>query len=132
MDMRKYSAGVIMPENLSDEPQTEKIINIYEHEKHKCAVLEFESGNELYLWGNLARVLYKAWGYDSQDWLNQEVELKLGHYLDKKTDPPTEKECINIRAVSPAKQGTNSGAPVPALSKIMSGRAGDMDDEIPW
>jgi hypothetical protein len=135
MDMRKYSAGVIMPENLSEESRIEKIINIFEHEKHNCAVLEFESGDQLYLWPNLARVLNKAWGYDSENWLQQEVELSLGHYLDKKADPPTEKECINIRAVSPAKQRANSGAPVSALSKVVSrgvGKHDDMDDSIPF
>jgi hypothetical protein len=130
MDMRKYSAGIITSDDLHDGPQTEKIINIYENEKHKCAVLEFESGNQLYLWGNLARVLYKAWGYDSGDWLNQEVELKLGHYLDKKAVPPTEKDCIVIRAVSPAKPKPNGGTPVPALSA--ADKRGDMDDDIPW
>ena len=129
MDMRKYSAGVIMPEHLYDGPRVEKIINIFEHDKHKCAVLEFESGDQLFLWGNLARILYKSWGYNSDDWLNQEVELSLGHYTDKKTDPPTDKECIAIRAISPAKQGANGGAPMPALSKAARS---DMDDEIPF
>lgn len=137
MDMRKYSAGVIMPENLSEEPRVEKIINIFEHEKHACAVLEFENGDQLYLWPNLARVLNKAWGYNSENWLQQEVELSLGHYLDKKTDPPTEKECINIRAVSPPKV-QNGGAPTSKpplpLSQITqpANKRGDMDDEIPF
>src|SRR5262245_61479865 len=61
MDMRKYSASVIRPEDLHDGPRVEKIINIFEHDKHNCAVLEFESGDQLYLWRNLARVLHKAW-----------------------------------------------------------------------
>lgn len=132
MDMRKFSSGVIRPEDLYDGNRLEKIINIFEHEKHGCAVLEFESGDQLYLWNNLARVLNKAWGYDSENWLGQEVELSLGHYTDKKTDPPTEKECINIRAVSPAKSGANSGAPVTALSKAGAGNRGGMDDEFPF
>lgn len=132
MDMRKYSAGVIRPEDLYDGSRIEKIIHIFEHEKHNCAVLEFESGDQLYLWGNLARVLHKAWGYESDNWLEQEVELSLGHYQDKKTDPPTEKECIAIRAISPAKQEANGGTPVPALSKAARAKRGDMDDDIPF
>ena len=48
MDMRKYSAGVIRPEDLYDGPRVEKIINIFEHEKHGCVVLEFESGDQFY------------------------------------------------------------------------------------
>ena len=131
MDTRKYSAGVIRPEDLYDGSRVEKIINVFPHDKHNCLVLEFESGDQLYLWGNLARVLNKAWGYESDNWLDQEVELSLGHYLDKKIEPPTEKECITIRAISPPKEGANSGAPVPALSKVASGRGG-LDDEIPF
>ena len=94
MDMRKYSAGVIKPEDLHDGPRQEKIVNVFEHEKHGCAVLQFESGDQLYCWNNYARILSKAWGYDSENWLDQELELSLGHYTDKKTD--TEKETVDI------------------------------------
>jgi hypothetical protein len=50
MDMRKYSAGVIRPEDLYDGPRVEKIIKISEKEteRYTCAVLEFESGDQLY------------------------------------------------------------------------------------
>jgi hypothetical protein len=115
MDMRKYGGGVIRPEDLYDGPLVEKIINVYEHAKHNCAVLELESGNQLFLWNNLARVLNKAWGWESEYWLGQELELSLGHYTDRKTDPPTEKECIDIRAISPAKLGANGSAPSKAV-----------------
>jgi hypothetical protein len=130
MDTRKYSASVIRPEDL-DGSRVEKIINVFPHDKHNCLVLEFESGDQLYLWDNLARVLNKAWGYESDNWLDQEVELSLGHYLDKKTDPPTEKECIAIRAVSPAKAEIGNGGAAIASSKPASLR-GAMDDDIPF
>jgi hypothetical protein len=93
-------------------------------------VLEFESGDQLYLWTNQARILNKAWGYDSADFIGQELELSLGHYSDRKTDPPTEKETIDVKPISPRKgTASNGGAPVPALSKAKSG---DPDDEIPF
>jgi hypothetical protein len=126
MDMRKYSSAVIRPEDLHSGARVEKIINVFEHEKHNCAVLEFESGDQLFLWNNLARVLNRAWGYNSEDWLGLEVEVSLGHYTDKRDNPPTEKECVNIRAVSPA-PGASGSAPKPALSN-----ARDMDDNIPF
>jgi len=127
MDMRKYSAGVIRPEDLYDGPRVEKIINIFEHEKHGCVVLEFESGDQFYCWNNYARVLNKAWGYDSNDWLGQELELSRGHYTDKKADPPTEKETIAVRAISSRKAGNNGG--LPALRGVCRG---GLDDEIPF
>jgi hypothetical protein len=111
----------------------EKIINIFEHEKHNCAVLELESGDQLFLWNNLARVLNRAWGYESEDWIGFEVELSLGHYLDKKTDPPTEKECIAIRAISPAKATGNGG--VASKDGAQGGPVSlrrALDDEIPF
>jgi hypothetical protein len=132
MDMRKYSTGVIMPEDLSDGSRTEKIINISEHDKHDCHVLELESGDQLYLWKSQARILNKAWGHDSAGWIGQELDLSLGHYTDKKTD--TEKETIVVRAISPRKEiaaGTNGGGTEVVASKPVSLR-GEMDDEIPF
>jgi hypothetical protein len=141
MDMRKYSAGVIRPEDLYDGPRTEKIINIFESEKHGCAVLELESGDQLYLWNSNARILNKAWGYDSADWFGQELELSLGHYTDKKTDPPTEKETVVVKPISPRKMG-DSGAPSTPTAPLSAsktlpasaagGAGGKMDDEIPF
>jgi hypothetical protein len=131
MDMRKYSSGVIRPEDLYQGPRVERIINIFEHEKHGCAVLEFESGDQLFCWNNYARVLNKAWGYESENWLGQELELSLGHYTDKKTDPPTEKETIVVRAVSPTKQDANGGAPNKAIASGGSLRSA-LDDDIPF
>jgi hypothetical protein len=130
MDMRKYSAGVIKPEDLHAGPRVEKIINVFEHEKHGCAVLLFESGDELYCWNNYARVLNKAWGYESENWLGQELELSLGHYTDKKTE--TEKETIVVRAISPAKPGTNGGASKAIVPGGPTSMRGAMDDEIPF
>jgi hypothetical protein len=134
MDMRKFSAGVVMPEHLHDGPRVETIVKISEHPKHGCAVLEFESGDQLYLWSNLARVLYKAWGHNSEDYLGQEVELSLGQYLDKKFDPPEPKETINIRAVSPAKPGANGSAALRPLppSKVTTSIKDDLDDSSPF
>ena len=122
MDMRKYATGVIKPEDLYEGPLLEKIINVSEHEKFGCPVLQLESGDQFYCWNNHVRVLNKAWGYDSENWIGQELELSLGHYLDKKTE--TQKETINIRAVSPPKPAIVAGA--------LPSRRADMDDDIPF
>ena len=133
MDMRKYSAGVVRPEDLYDGPRVEKIVNISEKEteKYTCAVLEFASGDQLYLWNNQARVLNNAWGYDSADWIGQEIELSLGHYTDKRTE--TEKENITVRAISPRKEAAgNGGGQAVVPSKTPAPRRDDMADEIPF
>jgi hypothetical protein len=131
MDLKKHCTGVITSEDLHDGKRVEKIINIFKHEKHNCLVLEFESGDQFYCWDNYARVLGRAWGYDSSDWLDQELELSLGHYIDKKTDPPTEKETTNVRAISPRKP--NGDAPGKAIAP--GGGASlrsALDDDIPF
>jgi hypothetical protein len=133
MDMRKYSGGLIKPEALHDGPLVEKIVNVYENEKYGCAVLQFESGNEFYCWNNYARVLSKTWGHDSEHWIDQELELKLGHYPDKKTN--TEKETIDIWPISPAKPGALDKAPSKkaiAPAGAAPSRNSDMDDDIPF
>jgi hypothetical protein len=117
MDMRKFGGGAIRPDDLRDGPRVERIVEITENETHGCAVLHFESGDSLFCWNTIARVLNRAWGFDSDDWIGQEVELSLGTYRDKKTD--TDKEQIVVRAVSPPKSKS-----VPAKH--------DMDDDIPF
>jgi hypothetical protein len=117
---------------LRDGPRVEKIVKISEREteRYTCGVLEFESGDSVYLWNNQARILNKAWGYDSAGWLDQQLELSLGHYTDKKTD--TEKETIDMRPISPKKEiaaGNGSGTTV-VTSKPASLRS-ELDDEIP-
>ena len=74
MDMRKYSGGIIKPEDLYDGPRRETIVAVSENEKHGCAVLHFESGDQFYCWNNYTRILNKAWGYESENWLEQELE----------------------------------------------------------
>ena len=133
MDMRKYSGGIIKPEDLHDGPRRERIVAVSENEKYGCAVLEFESGDSLYCWNNYARILTKAWGYESENWLEQELECSLGHYPDKKTD--TEKETVNIRPISPAKPGAFDP---PAKGKAIAPSGGAassrdvLDDDIPF
>jgi hypothetical protein len=137
MDMRKYSGGLIMAEDLHDGPRQEVIVKVTEKvtDRYSVPVLEFESGDQVYLWN--ARPLSKAWGYESQEWINQTVELSLGHYIDKKTN--VEKETIVVKAISPRKEtsGNGSGEPVkkPPLrdDAVGAGKWDDMDDDsIPY
>jgi hypothetical protein len=135
MDMRKYSAGVIRPEDLYDGPRVEKIIKISEKEteRYTCAVLKFESGDQLYAWNSQVRILNNAWGYDSAGWLGQELELSLGHYTDKKTN--TEKENISVKPISPRKgaAGNSGGAAVVASEPAeKSSLRDEMSDEVPF
>lgn len=129
MDMRKYATGVVIkPEDLHDGKRREKIVAVSENEKYGCAVLEFESGNSLYCWNT--RILNKAWGYDSIFWIDQELELELDHYTDKKTD--TQKETVKIVPISPAKPGAFDEVPGKAIAPTGASLRQILDDDIPF
>jgi hypothetical protein len=127
MDMRKYASGPIMPDDLRDGPRQERIINVYISEKHDVPVLVFESGDELFAWPNIARVLARAYGYNDKDWIGHVVKLSLGTYTDRKTGE--EKDTIVLEAISSRDGNNNSGGPQRTDPAKL---AKELDDTIPF
>jgi len=134
MDMRKYTSGVIMPENLRNGPRQERITSVYINEKHDVPVLEFESGDQFFVWPSSGRTLARAYGYRSEDWLGHVVKLSLGTYFDKKENK--DKETIILEAISP-RDSTNNGGPQrvdPAKlpAPVQRTPSQDLDDDLPY
>jgi hypothetical protein len=132
MDMRKYSSGFIKPDDVRESPRQERIIHIFESEKYGCPVLEFESGDQFSLNASNNKILCKAYGWESDHWLNHVIELSLGHYKDWRTDPPEEKETVVIRAISARQPSPENGGTKAAQATPRPPARGDMDDEIPF
>jgi hypothetical protein len=136
VDMRGYAAKYIKPEHVHDGPIQTRIIAVLENKQLDRPVLELETGSQFTLNDGNCNALIKAWGYNSDDWIGQEISLELGTYKDWKTDPPVDKETVKVRAISPAKPATgNSGAssaPVLPPSRAIAAKTGEMDDEIPF
>src|SRR5262245_57351298 len=109
VDARKYSAGFIMPDDLRDGSRQERIIHVYISEKHDVPVLEFESGDQLLAWPSVARVLVRAFGYETDGWVGHLVELSLGSYVDRKTDET--RDTVILKAISSRDGGSNNGGP---------------------
>lgn len=130
MDMRKYASGFIKPDDVRDGPRTDKIINVFISEKYNCPVLELESGDQFLVNNTNTKILNKAWGWDSDDWINQIVEFSLGHYKDWRADPPEEKETVAVRAVSPRQPAADDGGTKAVAAPRP--RASDMNDDIPF
>jgi hypothetical protein len=86
MDMRKFSSGFIKPENVRDAPFHGRIVNIYTSEKYDRPVLVFDSGDEFTVNETNNKTLIKAYGFESDNWIGQEIELALGSYSDWRTD----------------------------------------------
>jgi hypothetical protein len=130
VDVRKYTSGFVMPDDLRDGPRQERIINVYISEKHNVPVLEFESGDQLLAWPSIGRVLARAYGYETDDWRGHTVELSLGTYTDKNGEA---KDTIILKAIS-SRDGSANGGPqrVDPAKLPPPVAAKDMDDEIPF
>jgi hypothetical protein len=134
MDMRKYNTGFIGPDDVRDGPRVDKIIHIYEDKKFGRPVLELESGSTFSVNVTNNKILSKAWGYKSEDWLDQQLKFSLGSYRDRKTDE--DKGTVVVEPISPAKPGAQNGgaakSALPASSAAAAQRRDDMDDSIPF
>jgi hypothetical protein len=128
MDMRKYGAGPVRPDDVRDGSRQEKIADVSIDEKYNCAVLHFESGDRLMLNATNARAMNKAFGWHSNDWLDQVIELSLGHYTDNRGPQPEQKETVVVRAISARQPSADNGGTKAALPS----RRDDLDDEIPF
>src|SRR5262249_24163829 len=126
MDMRKYGAGPVRPEDVRDGPRREKIADVSISEKYDCPVLHFESGDQFMLFGN-ARTMCRAYTTDSNKWLDQEVELSLGHYTDNKGE---EKETVVLTPISVLQPSADNGGT--KAQAALPSRRDELDDEIPF
>jgi hypothetical protein len=134
MDARKYASKYVKPDNVRDGPIQTRIVNVFEEERFGRLVLELETGSQFALNEGNTNALIKSWGHDTDCWIGLELALELGTYKDWNDDPPTEKETVKVRAISPAKNaqngGTESKPPLPP-SRTAASRD-DMEDEIPF
>jgi hypothetical protein len=136
MDMRDYASKYIKPDQVRDGSIQTRIINVFESEQYGRPVLELETGSQFTLNDGNTNTLMKAWGFNSDDWIGQELELFLGTYKDWRADPPEEKETVKVRAISPVKataagnSGTTSKPPLPP-SRVVATKE-EIEDEIPF
>jgi hypothetical protein len=135
VDVRKYTSGIITGEDLSDGPRIEVILSAFISDKHQIVVLELESGDQLYCWGNIGRALVKAYGYDTDDWLRHKIKLEQGDtYTDKNG---VTRYSINVTPLSSRDGNAGDGPqrvdpsklPAPVHRHTLKE---DLDDEIPF
>jgi hypothetical protein len=137
MDMRDFASKKITPNQVRDEPIQTRIVSVLRNEQYDRPVLELETGCQFTLNATNVNTLMKAFGWESNNWIGQEIVLELGTYKDWRADPPEDKETVRVRAVSPAKtvEAQNGSAstnkPLPP-SRVVTSRKDDLDDEIPW
>ena len=138
MDMRQFAPKRINPDSVRDESIVTRILVVLdEPDRYGRPVLELENGSQFSVNETNRKILVKAWGYESDDWVGQDIELFLGTYKDWQSDPPVDKETVKVRAISPTIG--NGGEPSkPALPPSRLGAGvhpsfkDDPDDGIPF
>jgi len=98
MDMRRYGRGFVTLDDVRNGPRQEKIVAVTINERFNCPELEFESGDVFSLNVFNTRVMNRAYGPESDYWIGQIVELRLGHYIDNKDGQ--KKETVTLHPVS--------------------------------
>jgi hypothetical protein len=135
VDARKYASAFVKPDNVRDGPIQTRIINVFEQERFNRLALELETGSQFGLNDGNTNTLIKAWGHDTDKWIGLEIELYLGSYKDWNEDPPTEKETVRVKALSPRPGVQNGGTPdnkPPLPPSLTAATSKDLDDEIPF
>jgi hypothetical protein len=135
MDARKYASAFVKPDNVRDGPIQTRIINVFEQERFNRLALELETGSQFGLNDGNTNTLIKAWGHETDKWIGLEIELYLGSYKDWNEDPPTEKETVRVKALSPRPGVQNGGTPdnkPPLPPSLTAATSKDLDDEIPF
>ena len=83
VDMRKYTSGLITPDEVRDGPIEARIVSVYISEKHDVPVLELDTGDQFFVWPQNGKKLARAYGYNSDDWIGHQIRFEHGTYTDK-------------------------------------------------
>ena len=132
MDVSRYFGGsfIKVADIKANGPTRVRIVDVSEGRFDK-PVLTFDDGTKLSVNATNGRVMAKAYGFESDDWINKEVELVVGE-IEYQGKP---QEAVLIKPISPpiekAPPIEEKVSSAPASKPKPSGR-GDMDDEIPF
>jgi hypothetical protein len=121
MDMKKYAgagAQFIKVDDLRNGPRKERIIDIRVG-RYDRPDASFDSGSKLGLNATNTKILIRAYGSDSREWIGQTVELYLGTTRYEGQDH----ESVLVRPISAAPP---KGQEPPPAS------AGDFNDDPPF
>jgi hypothetical protein len=131
MDMKKYNGAFSLKiADIKDAGPSHPVIIGVTEGKYGRPDLEFDDGSKLSLNATNNRTLFKAYGENSADWLEKEVELYVGQieFEGKLQDS------ILIRPISPPKEKKKTApSKETAPPKPNGGKDGDvLGDEIPF
>jgi hypothetical protein len=139
VDVRKYAAGAYLKPADVEGTLIKRIINVEETEGKFGAKLDawFEDGSRLSLSGKNVGELMRAYGTDSDSWLDKSVQLTVGDYEDRDGKPG---KMILLAAIDPEVPrdqrpkltAISTPQEVPPAKAVNGSTRADMDDEIPF
>jgi hypothetical protein len=121
MDMRKFSGEHFLKVDDVRNGSIQAQIAVVKQGKFEKADLVFESGDVLSLNATNNKILVRAYGPNSEDWLGKEVELFLGEapYQGKPI------ESVQVRPLSPSLKPSEQ-------TKTKDDGGGGFDDPVPF
>jgi hypothetical protein len=126
MDMRKYSGDHFIKINDVRDGPIQAQIAVVKTGKFDKPDLVFESGDVLSLNATNTKILVRAYGPNSRDWIAKSIEMFLGEVeFQKKMQ-----EAVVVRPISPPLKPAEQAKLPPA--DLVSGKDGDLDDKIPF
>jgi hypothetical protein len=129
MDMRKYSGLTFIKVADVRNGALQMQIAAVKEGKYGRPDLVFESGEILSLNASNNRILMRAYGSNSDDWIGKKIELTLGQLLfEGKLQDAVIVKPIDA-SISPSQK---TPVPLETLSKAAPKKRDDMDDEIPF
>jgi hypothetical protein len=118
MDMRKFSGPTFLKvDDVRDGPLLRQIAAVREG-KYDKPDLVFETGEMLSVNSTNNRILMRAYGSNSDDWLGKEIELVLGRV--KFQGEP--QEAVIVKPISP---------PIATVDRTLPHKADAFNDDVP-
>jgi hypothetical protein len=125
MNVLEWIGGTFLkPEDIGTTPIVLTIVDVAEGKWQKPD-LTFNNGSKLSLNKTNARTIARAWGYESDDWIDTQVELSVG----LTTYNGEQQESILLNPITPA---TPANAPKPAKPPKPPQKSDPLDDNIPF
>ena len=120
MDVREYIGGTFLkPEDIGATPVVLTIVGVAMGKFDKLD-LTFADGSKMGLNATNGKTLARAWGYESEAWIDKQVEASVGSVMFK-GEP---QETILSRAISPAMTASELALVKPSEP--------DISDDIPF
>jgi hypothetical protein len=125
MNVHEWIGGKFLkPEDIGTTPIVLTIVDVAEGRWDKLD-LTFSDGSKLSLNNTNGWTIARAWGYESDDWIDKQVELSVG----LTTYKGEQQESVLLKPITPA---TPANALKPVKLPKQTRQSDPLDDDVPF